>query len=146
MRLSDAKAQVEQEHPELTGTAKLEAIKALRERAAQERKAKAPTEGLPQCARCEQYVKPRRKGGGSGGLSLLAFTQLAAVVVAVVAMVNGFEPSGVGLVGVLVLWPALVAPSWLGLVAAVVALLVTAGVAGAASSRTVCPNCDAPLG
>lgn len=31
MNLRDAKAQVEREHPELTGTAKIEAIKALRE-------------------------------------------------------------------------------------------------------------------
>lgn len=30
MNLRDAKAQVEREHPELTGTAKIEAIKALR--------------------------------------------------------------------------------------------------------------------
>jgi hypothetical protein len=31
MNLRDAKAQVEREHPELTGTAKIEAIKALRD-------------------------------------------------------------------------------------------------------------------
>lgn len=34
MNLRDAKAQVEREQPELTGTAKLQAIKALREQAA----------------------------------------------------------------------------------------------------------------
>ncbi|UNZ20625.1 hypothetical protein [Streptomyces sp. 891-h] len=36
MNLRDAKAQIERNHPELTGTAKIEAIKALREAVAAE--------------------------------------------------------------------------------------------------------------
>lgn len=42
MNLRDAKAQIEREHPELTGTAKLQAIKELREQAAA-READEPT-------------------------------------------------------------------------------------------------------
>ncbi|MFJ6729992.1 hypothetical protein ACIQPQ_34345 [Streptomyces sp. NPDC091281] len=149
MRLSDAKAQVERDQPELTGTAKIEAIKALRARADARETKGSPTDGLPRCGRCEQFVIPRRQGGAAGALNVLALCQLAAVVAAIWAVAGQFEPSGAGLVAVLVVWPALIDPAWLGLVAAVVALLVVAGLAGAAGERAkqraVCPHCDAPM-
>ncbi|MEU3281773.1 hypothetical protein [Streptomyces antibioticus] len=150
MRLSEAKAQVEREHPELTGTAKIEAIKALREQAAaQDAKQGAPVAGLPRCGRCEQFVKPRHPGAAAGLLAFLALCQLAAVAVAVVAVAGGPRPGRGGVFVMPAVWPALIGPAWLGLVAAVVALLVTAASANAAGERArrraVCPHCEAPM-
>ncbi|SMF86122.1 hypothetical protein [Streptomyces sp. Amel2xC10] len=149
MRLSEAKARVEREHPELTGTAKVEAIKALREQAAAQEAKEAPVAGLPQCARCEQFVKPRRPGAAAGLLGFLALYQLAAVAVAVVALAGGPRPGRGGIFVMPAVWPALIDPAWLGLAAAVVALVVVVGLANAAGERArrraVCPHCEAPM-
>ncbi|MFF0597921.1 hypothetical protein [Streptomyces antibioticus] len=149
MRLSDARARVEREHPELTGTAKVEAIKALREQAAAQEAKEEPLAGLPRCGRCERFVKPRRPGAAAGLLAFLALCQLAAVAVAVVAVAGGPRPGSGGIFVMPAVWPALIDPAWLGLAAAVAALLVTAGLANAAGERAarraVCPHCEAPM-
>ncbi|MFK0173413.1 hypothetical protein ACIQU5_31985 [Streptomyces sp. NPDC090306] len=114
MRLKEALEQVEREHPELTGTAKIEAVKALRDADRRERASTAP-------AKARLASTPT---GASRVLGFVALCQLAAVVVAVVAWATGWHPEGAGLVGVLVVWPALIHTHWLGLLCAVVALLV----------------------
>ncbi|QHC31991.1 hypothetical protein [Streptomyces sp. HF10] len=146
MRLRDARDQIEREHPELTGTAKIEAIKALRTKAA----ASAVTEPEPvvcrrHCGRCGQDMKPVEKHGWSRFLSWLALLEFGSVIAATAAAVTTVNPDSGGGISILVLWPAAVHPAWLGIVAAIAAFIVTAGLAGSAGRRaaagTACPEC-----
>ncbi|MFF9310078.1 hypothetical protein ACF1BS_04120 [Streptomyces sp. NPDC014748] len=148
MRLRDAKERVEREHPELTGSAKLEKIKELRAQAAREPKSAAS--GSARCARCDQQVKPVQKKGWLV-LAWLTVCQLGAVIAAVVNVVRSFAPgdASVGGVGWLIVWPAAVHPAWLGLVAAAAVFLAVAALTGAAGGRAeraaTCPLCGRPL-
>ncbi|MFZ4236826.1 hypothetical protein ACOZGD_16785 [Streptomyces murinus] len=150
MRLRDARDQIEREHPELTGTAKIEAIKALRTKeaasAVAEPEEKGPTAGSRRCARCDQDVKPVEKHGWSRFLSWLALLEFGSVIAAVVAAVTTVNPDGFGGgIGRLILWPAAVHPAWLSIIAAIAAFIVTAGLAGSAGRRAAagatCPEC-----
>lgn len=74
MNLRDAKDQIEREHPELTGTAKIVAIKELRERSAAAAKAVPDTGGqagttVPEDASAAD--QPTQAGVGEAWLALL---------------------------------------------------------------------------
>lgn len=150
MRLRDAKEQVEREQPELTGNAKLEAIKALRDQAEAERP-DAATSDVAHCAHCEQQVKPVEKTGWRNFFAWLTLLQFGAVIAAIVAAFHSYDPAsaGGGGIGWLILWPAAVHPSWLGIVAAIAAFLAGVALAGAAGDRArksaTCPKCGLRL-
>ncbi|MCX3064202.1 hypothetical protein [Streptomyces beihaiensis] len=139
MRLRDARDQVEREHPELTGQAKLEAIKALQ---------KSASADAAHCAHCDQDVKPVEKRGWSGVLAWLALLQAAGVVGAIVAAIHPYTVPGAW-VGKLALWPAAVHPTWLSIIAAIAAFITAAAWAGSASRRATatatCPKCGLTL-
>lgn len=149
MRLRDARAQIEREHPELTGSAKLEAIKALRQQAATEAKEPAPA-GASHCPHCDQQVKPVQMKGWQNFLAWVALLQAAAVVAAIVNAISPVDPdSAGGGVGRLILWPAAVDAAWMGIVAALAAFFTAAALTGAARERTekttTCSKCGQPL-
>ncbi|MYR84089.1 hypothetical protein GTY41_03800 [Streptomyces sp. SID685] len=148
MRLRDARDQIERDHPELTGTAKLEAIKALRVSAAQQ-EGKAVGAGR-HCMHCDQEVKPVEKRGWAGFFGWLALLEFGSVVVSIVAACTAVDPDTLGgSIGRLILWPAAVHPAWLSIIAAVVAFLVTTGLSGSSSRRATagatCPKCGLKL-
>lgn len=68
MNLRDAKAQGEREHPELTGTAKIEAIKALRD---QDKPAKATNDDQAAPAAKDNAPEPISVGEAWAGLTLV---------------------------------------------------------------------------
>ncbi|WP_435643877.1 hypothetical protein ACR9VJ_26480 [Streptomyces sp. H49] len=152
MRLRDAKEQVEREHPELTGSAKLEAIKALRAKAAEavEPQEKTPAAAGRHCAHCNQDVKPVEKRGWAHLLAWLMLLEFGSIIAAIVNAVSRFSAdSAGGGVGRLILWPAAVHPAWLGLVASIVAFLAVTTLAGTvsrrASDKATCPICHQTL-
>ncbi|WDO09961.1 hypothetical protein ME763_32240 [Streptomyces murinus] len=148
MRLKDARDQVEREHPELTGTARIEAIKALRDAAAGQEK-EAVADGR-HCAHCDQAVKPVEKRGWSTFLGWIAFFQFGAVIVSIIAACTTVDPDVLGGgTGRIILWPAAVHPAWLSITAAGAACIVAAGLSGSASRRAAagaaCPKCGLQL-
>jgi len=150
MRLRDAKEQIERERPDLTGNAKLEAIKALRASAAGREQKGGGTAGT-HCVHCDQAVKPIQHRGWMF-LAWLTLCELGAVIAAVVAAVRPYAPedASAGGVGWLLVWPAAVHPAGLGLAAAVAAFLAAAALTGSASGRAeknaTCPLCGRRLG
>lgn len=151
MRLRDARDQVEREHPELTGSAKLEAIKALRKAAAPDagQESAPPVDGA-HCAHCDQDVKPVQKKGWQNFLAWVALLEFGALIASIVNAISAVDPdSAGGGIGRLILWPAAVHPAWLGVVAAVAAFLVVAALVGVASDRAekaaTCPKCGLRL-
>lgn len=149
MRLKDARDQVEREHPELTGTAKIEAIKALRDAAAGQEKKEAAADGR-HCAHCDQDVKPVEKRGWAGFFGWLALLEFGSVIVSVVAACTTVDPDTLGGgTGRIILWPAAVHPAWLSITAAIAAFIIAAGLSGSASRRAAagaaCPKCGLRL-
>jgi hypothetical protein len=154
MNLRDAKAQIERDRPELTGTEKLQAIKELRQQTADNQRAAAPTghettQGVDAfCQNCQQKVKPTVHNGWGKFFTFLALLELVAVVVSVVAVFHRTHFGG-GAIARLVLWPELIRPSGVGVVAAVAAFLAVVGVAGNATQRaeraSTCPKCHSVL-
>ncbi|MGM9444469.1 hypothetical protein ACTAF0_30105 [Streptomyces murinus] len=141
--------QIERQHPELTGTAKIEAIKALRTKVAASAVAEpgreGPVAGSRQCGCRGRDMKPVEKHGWSRLLSWLALLEFGSVIAAIVAAVTTVNPDSGGGISRLVLWPAAVHPAWLGIVAAIAAFIVNTGMAGSAGRRatagTTCPEC-----
>ncbi|WP_153812830.1 hypothetical protein [Streptomyces sp. SUK 48] len=90
-------------------------------------------------------MKPVEKHGWSRFLSWLALLEFGSVIAAIVAAVTTVSSDSGGGIGRLVLWPTAVHPAWLGIVAAIAAFIVTAGLAGSAGRRaaagTACPEC-----
>lgn len=150
MRLRDARDQVEREHPELTGQAKLEAIKALRNTGKTDDGQKSAATEAAHCAQCDQDVKPVQKHGWRNFLAWIALLEFGSVIAAIVNAVSAVDPDAAGGgIGRLILWPAAVHPSWLGIVASIVAFLVVAALAGVAGERAekkaTCPKCGLRL-
>lgn len=148
MRLRDAKEQIEREHPELTGNAKLEAIKALREQAAATEKAQKAL-GVP-CPHCGQQVKPVEKSGLVTFTMWLLLLASASLVAAGVAAVHTFTAATVHGGWVVVLWPVAAARGWAHpkLLAVIIAFVVTMAVAWVAvrlneraKRNARCPKC-----
>jgi hypothetical protein len=108
---------------------------------------KAAEETDRYCRYCEQRVPPvvhNKVGRSFGGLAVL---EVAAVVVAFVALFQPL-PLDVGIASItvlLVMWPAAIEPAWLGLLAAVAAVVLSAIVSVRASERArreaTCPTC-----
>jgi hypothetical protein len=147
MDLRDAKAQIEREHPELAGSAKVAAIKRLRDA---DRPAKSASAGGPAvCGSCEQPSQVKVERGWPAALGFVALCELVALAVAVAGLWRSVDVGAIGPVGRLVLWPAAITPGWLAVLAAAAALLVAAAAAGAAGerarSRAVCARCGAPV-
>lgn len=158
MNLRDAKDQVAREHPELRGTERMLAIKALRDQPTasptadaaaevQATKDTAPQED-PYCRNCEQLVKPTVRNGWGKVFTFIALLELVAVIVSVVACFTTVDPSG-GVLRRLAAWPAAIHPVGLGVVAAVAAAVVAVGIAGSLTQRAerhgTCPKCHSVL-
>lgn len=152
MKLREAKAQIEREHPELRGTAKIEAIKALRDQAGPDTPAETKTADAESedryCANCSQAVKPVVNNGVGAVLSAVTLLQAAAVFASLTAVMHRSQVSA-GPLGRAALWPAQIHPSGLGVLAAVAAFL-TAGVLTAkannrAKQAATCPMCKSTL-
>ncbi|CAK7280089.1 hypothetical protein SGPA1_10867 [Streptomyces misionensis JCM 4497] len=148
LRLRDAKDQIERDRPELTGTAKIEAIKALRASDAEQKK--APPDVGRHCVRCDQDVKPVHKRGWAALFSWLTLLEFGSVIVAIVAAFTTVDPDSLGGgTGLLIFWPAAVRPAWLSIVASLAAFVVVASLSGAAGQRAAadatCPKCGLRL-
>ncbi|MFI0897067.1 hypothetical protein [Streptomyces sp. NPDC020983] len=155
MNLKDARDQVEREHPELKGTARMLAIKALRDQSdavagAKEdpQAATKSSQGDVYCQNCDQPVRPVVRNGWGKLATFIALLQLAAVVVSVVACFTDVEPDG-GALRSLAAWPAAVHPVGVGVITALVAFFVAVGIAGTLTRRAerngTCPKCKSTL-
>ena len=123
MNLRDAKAQVERDHPHLTGTAKVQAIKELRDR---EQAAAAEAESRKQ-ADTEGGAGPRSPGVGKAWAWLLVFT------------------GGMTLIGFLAWGTLSGAPSWFHALFGFQALWAVAGLVNAYKRRSESASGQRPL-
>jgi hypothetical protein len=157
MKLRDARAQVDREQPELKGTERMAAIKALRDQpapAAAEADAAPAAAARPAaggdvfCRNCDQPVKPKVRNGWGKVVTFIALLQLAAVVVSVVACFTSVDPGG-GSLRQFAAWPAAIHPVGFGVVAAAAAFVAAVGVAGSLTQRAeqngTCPKCRSTL-
>ncbi|MFF9097560.1 hypothetical protein ACF1AX_31115 [Streptomyces sp. NPDC014802] len=102
------------------------------------------------CEACAQDVAPVERTGWRTFWGWIAVLQLAAVVAAIVNTVSAISVDpNTGVVGWLVLWPAGIHPAWLGVAAAIGALLVGVALTGAAGAHAekaaTCPKCGLRL-
>ncbi|CAG6392773.1 hypothetical protein NMG29_06640 [Streptomyces cocklensis] len=155
MNLRDAKDQVEREHPELKGTERMLAIKALRDQpdpagpttAAPEAPEQPAGNGDYFCRNCDQPVKPVVRNVWGKVVTFVALLQLVAVAVSVVSCFTSVDV-GDGLRR-LASWPAAIHPVGVGVVAALAAFIAAVGVAGSLTQRAerggTCPKCKSVL-
>jgi hypothetical protein len=119
MKLSEAKEQVEREHPELRGADKARAIKALRDQAKAEREDRAPEGKTPE----DQQPREDRKLTGLGWLVIaLVWWTAVGTIIAIVELFTG--PADVPAL----FWPAEIRPVWLGVLLGLIGFLALAGI------------------
>jgi hypothetical protein len=152
MKLREAKERIERERPDLRGTAKIEAIKALREQPATDEPAEAKVKEAESedryCNNCSQPVKPVVSNGLGAVLSAITLMQAAAVLASLAAVMHR-PPTYSAPFSQLALWPAQIHPSGLGVLAAVAAFITTGSFTAKANSRAeaaaICPICKSTL-
>jgi hypothetical protein len=156
LNLRDARAQVERDQPGLTGTARLEAIKALRMQPdpappadlAPARAAEPAAGGDGFCQNCKQAVKPAVRNGLGKLVTFVALLQVVALIVSVVACFTTVDAGG-GAIRRLAAWPAAIHPVGVGVAAAAAAVIAAVAVAGSLTQRAerygTCPKCKSVL-
>jgi hypothetical protein len=152
MKLREARARGGRDPSELQGTARVEAIEALRRQpgpnAGAQPGSAVGTGGDGFCRNCDQAVKPVvRKFWGKVAL-FIATAQLVAVIVSVVACFTAVDPWK-NPRRWLAAWPAAIHPVGLGVAAAMVAALAAAWFADFLNERAEqaasCPKCRSVL-